>query len=314
MRAYLWQLRVKKGSESIDIAREQRKGEEPLLESGLEWLRKELDRVGRKQKSQPYVIKHLSEGATSLSMEEQWGPRVNSAVASRGGFLIDILNIGDKLGSIPDDEYLKRKEAIMNLVNERGRPPLIITTGCFRLGDSIIYDKGHFDERYLEAIYILDRCAIGQPLGDDLSNALRSGGIYTITTPVGATNFEDLMKAQIEKTSFMFAGTLGTGRSAPLVLEAERRVDSITLIANTENYLRNIMLSLEGKWPGRRIVAYALAEAEEKLRIPFIPRVRSREPIKGWGKESFHGFFTASLSVDEVEEALEMLRATLRRK
>jgi len=304
---------IRKGDERLEVAISQRKSEQYQLNSGLEWLRKELEKISKKQRSQPYVIIHVSDGATSLSVLLEWFPLIQDIVESFGGFLIIVLNIGHKVATIPVEEYKLREDVIANFLKEKVRPPVIVTTNCFRVGDEVVDANVSFDEHYLVAVYVLDRFSIAKPLKEDLSNLLKPGSIHTISVPVEAADFTSF-ETRVANTSFMFFGRMGASREAPLVEEAEEEIDGILLLGSTEERLRSIIPSFEDKWPGRRIVAYATESAERRVKIPFIPAVHSTKPAKAWIRESFFAVFTASLELEEVRQAIKDLREFWREK
>jgi hypothetical protein len=313
LKLHTWTQNIRKGDERIEVAISQRKGEQYQLNSGLDWLRKELERISKKRRSQPYVIIHLSEGATALSVLLEWLPLIQDIVESFGGFLIIVLNIGHKVAEIPVEEYKRREDVIVNFLKEKVRPPVIVTTNCFRIGEEIVDANINFDEHYLTATYMLDRCSIAKPLKEDLSNLLKLGSIHTISVPIKATDFSSF-ETRVANTSFMFLGKMGASREAPLVEEAEKRIDGILLLGNTKEHLRAIIPSFENRWPGRRIVAYATEYAEKKLKIPFIPAVHSTKPVKTWIRENFFAVFTATLELEEVQQAIKDSREFWREK
>ncbi|MEM2704419.1 MAG: hypothetical protein QXR45_14815 [Candidatus Bathyarchaeia archaeon] len=311
MKTHISRINIKKGSKSVETACAARASEGQILTQILRQLRKELTKISQKQKSQPYVIKHISEGASSLSVEEKWGPRINMEVASRGGFIINLINIGESIRILEEEEFKKREEIIMSILTARGAPPAIVTTNCYRSGESVIFDNNLFDERYLLMSYIIDRCSIGTPIRDDLSNLLQPETIHAVSTPVAAWDFQDFMKMHIDNVSFMFIGDLGTGRPAPLLLDVKNRdrIDGIVLIGYSEDYVRNMMLAFEEEWPGKLIVAYALAPIkEETSRFRIMPKIRAEDLPRGWVRESLLLFFTAPITPNEVKIALEAAR------
>lgn len=312
MRTWIFRIRIAKGSNSIDLARSSRASEAYKIGQVLRLLREELDKVARGRKSQPYVIIHLSEGATSLSVAEMWVPRMLDEIAARGGYAIIMLNIGKNIRALKEDEYQKRMEVIRMILRSK-ELPVIITTNCIRTGNSIIFDEDSFDPKYALLAYAIDRCAIGRPMRDDLSNLLQPGTVHTVTTPVRAWNYSDFMKTHVSGVSFMFTGDLGTGRSAPLLLEAKERVNGMIIVGFSEEYLGEVMYGFSKDWPGRLMAVYALRPAKEESSRLFpllrhMPRVRDLEAPKGWSKESFLVTFTANITPEEAEKAIETAR------
>mgnify|MGYP001772740705 CR=1 FL=1 len=306
MKPLLYIIRIRRGGGSIDIARKQREAEWALLRRGLEIIRRELNKVAFKQKSQPIVVIHISEGATSLSVLDRWIPHVLAEVARYNGLVIVFMNIGEGLGEITYEEWSRRLEAIMNFLKSRGHPPVIMTTNCFRQGDQIIFSKEQFDERYLTIAYIIDRCGAGEPLYDELSNLLTPGSIHTVSTPFSAADYQEFMRNQYHGLSLMFCG-LAEG-DAPLVEGSLKRIDGVVLISDEKEYLSSIAKSFGEELRGR-IVAYVVSEENESSLIPV---VRSEKRPRSWVVGIFHGFFTAKLTVEEVEAALTRLREHFR--
>lgn len=315
-----FRVNVRKGSGQIDIARAERDEEEEVLDKVLDRLDMYLDRIHRSGR-QPYVIIPVCEGATSLSIWEKWVPRIQQYVDEFEGLLIIMLNIGRKISSreaIPDGEYMKRKDIIMKMLNSEKGPPVIMTTNCYRDRDSVKFDENMFDEKYLYAIYILDRCSIGEVVGDELSNILRKGTIHTITTPINVTDFNNL-EEKLDSISFMFAGTMGTGKHAPLLRDVgginESKVDGIVVVGNDAERLTDFRSSLVScrdskECPWSKSIMFS-GYAVERREIPIISRIlRAMGFVGGWARGTFHTFFTAQLSIGDVEEALEILRPT----
>ena len=92
---------------------------------------------------------------------------------------------------------------------------------------------------------------------------MENGGIYTITEPVNAADYEDLV-GKLEKVSFMYAGTLGTGIEALLLKDVAKInaniINGIVIVGNSAERLRD-MNQRSGLGVGRRNSIYSLQPA-----------------------------------------------------
>jgi len=302
----LWRINIRLGSKSVDTAKNQRVEEIDGLIEIEKWLEKHLKSITRRE-SKPYVIVHLSEGATSLSIAKEWLPKINNKVREYDGLIIYLLNIGKNWAKLlPDEkraeeERKKRKNIIMEMIKESYHPPIILTTNCFRIGNDLICENNRFDEYYLEVVYLIDQCAVGEPIGNDLSNLLQPENVYTISTPFKGINYADFDQSR-DRLSFMFSGTLGGNQAAPLVSEVKNRVNGMIIISESRDKLNNVTNSfMEWSSAELQIVAYTKREQQNSL----ISRILGSSRTNHSWNVPFVASFVASITPEEVDEALE---------
>lgn len=307
MRVLISRVNIRYGAGRIDNARSARDAEDFLYTLAVRELKKELDRI-LKRGGRPYAINHISEGATSLSVQERWLPGLQEIVHAAGGIVINVINVGHRIREIDDEEFRKREGVLSQTLSAQGAPPAIVMTNCFRSGTEIVFSNTLFDEKYMLVSYALDRCAIGVPVRDDLVNLLQPNTIHTVSTPATAWDVQEFLNNQLPKMSFMFLGDLGTGEVSPMVRKAEDRIDGVILIGRSVKRVKSVADSFEEKWPGRRIVAYALAPTKEEARRFSIPTLREEEKPRGWAQETFLVLFTAPITLDEFKDALRRCR------